>query len=166
MSEAIKEAVAANDGCSDLAIALDGSWQKRGHTSLNGILSATSLDTGKVVDIEIFSKYCNCSCRFLSVGPHEEKCWSNYHGTSGAMEVSGAVQIFQRSLSTHNVRYLQYLGDGDTKAFMDVSAMKPYGEDVEIKKIECVGHVQKRMRTRRRTLKLKKNISKWNSSWG
>lgn len=155
MSLAVSDAIAANDGCRDLSVAIDGSWQKRGHTSLNGILSATSLDNGKVVDVEIFSKFCNCSSKFRSIGPHEEKCSSNYHGTSGAMEVAGAVKIFHRSLPEHNVRYVNYIGDGDTKAFMDVNASKPYGVGIEINKIECVGHIQKRMGTRLRTLKTK-----------
>lgn len=128
MSLAVTDAVAANDRSTDLSIALDGSWQKREHTSLNGILSTTSLDTGQVVDIQIVSKFCNCHSKF------EKSSSSNYHGTSGAMEVAGAVQIFQRSLSEYNVRYVNYLGVGDTKACADVCQSKPYGDDAGIKK--------------------------------
>ncbi|GFY12639.1 uncharacterized protein TNCV_2448301 [Trichonephila clavipes] len=36
-------------------------------------------------------------------------------------------------------------GDGDTKTFNALSENKPYGDDYLIQKIECVGHVQKRM---------------------
>ncbi|GFT96144.1 uncharacterized protein TNCV_1884671 [Trichonephila clavipes] len=36
-------------------------------------------------------------------------------------------------------------GDGDTKTFNALSENKPYGDDHLIQKIECVGHVQKRM---------------------
>ncbi|GFV46599.1 uncharacterized protein TNCV_4091 [Trichonephila clavipes] len=39
-------------------------------------------------------------------------------------------------------------GDGDTKTFNALSENKPYGDDYLIQKIECVGHVQKRMGTR------------------
>ncbi|GFV32877.1 uncharacterized protein TNCV_1745191 [Trichonephila clavipes] len=45
-------------------------------------------------------------------------------------------------------------GYGDTKTFNALSVNKPYGDDHIIQKIECVGHVQKRMGTRLRTLKL------------
>lgn len=37
------------------------SWQKRGHRSLNGIVSVTSLDTGRVLDDVIMSKNCLCT---------------------------------------------------------------------------------------------------------
>lgn len=69
------------------------------------------------------------------------------------MEVQGAVEIFSRSKSVYDVRYTQYLGDGDTKGFIAVQDMKPYGPDCEISKLECLGHIQKRMGTRLRKLK-------------
>ncbi|GFU03161.1 uncharacterized protein TNCV_2720691 [Trichonephila clavipes] len=53
-------------------------------------------------------------------------------------------------------------GDGDTKTFNALSENKPYGDDHLIQKIECVSHVQKRMDTRLRKLKLvysKKKLS-------
>ncbi|GFV61990.1 uncharacterized protein TNCV_4107931 [Trichonephila clavipes] len=70
------------------------------------------------------------------------------------MEVEGALRIFNRSEVLHNLRYTQYLGDGDSKAYKEVLESKPY-KDVNIEKLECVGHVEKRMGTRLRALKLK-----------
>ncbi|GFW62345.1 uncharacterized protein TNCV_290191 [Trichonephila clavipes] len=52
--------------------------------------------------------------------------------------------------------------DSDTKTFNALSENKPYGDDYLIQKIECVGHVQKRMGTRLRKLILvyrKKKLS-------
>lgn len=62
---AVEEAVKENDNLEkrDLCVAVDGSWQKRGHVSLNGIVSLTSVDTGKVLDIDVMSKYCLCPQR-------------------------------------------------------------------------------------------------------
>ncbi|GFX99662.1 uncharacterized protein TNCV_3053191 [Trichonephila clavipes] len=34
-------------------ISVDGTWQRRGYTSMNGCVAATSVDTGKVLDIEV-----------------------------------------------------------------------------------------------------------------
>lgn len=153
MKLAIEEAVEENDNCRDLAVALDGSWQKRGHTSLNGIVSATSVSTGKVVDVEIISKYCQCKDRYKN--KHEDSCSANFFGTSGGMEVFGAMEIFRRSLPEYNVRYLKYLGDGDSRAYTKVNEDKPYGDEISIDKIECIGHVRKRMGTRLRSLKTK-----------
>lgn len=44
MKDAVEEAVSKNDGNRDLAVALDGTWQKRGHTSLNSVVAATSFE--------------------------------------------------------------------------------------------------------------------------
>lgn len=59
MKKAVKEVVTMNKS-SDLCVAVDGSWQKRGHMSLNGVLSVTSDDTRKVIDVSIMSKFCVC----------------------------------------------------------------------------------------------------------
>lgn len=77
-----------------------------------------------------------------------QNCTANFSGSSGAMK------IFHRSLSQNTVRYLQYLGDGDSKAHAAVCQSKPYG-DCNIEKIECIGHVQKRMGSRLKSLKVK-----------
>lgn len=58
MRKAVDEAVDANDGINEIAAAFDGTWQKRGHTSMNGVVTVTSFDTGKVLDYECFSKFC------------------------------------------------------------------------------------------------------------
>ena len=49
--------------------------------------------------------------------------------------------------------YNEYYGDGDSKSFMKV---KNIYEGLTVKKLECVGHVQKRVGTRLRALKRKK----------
>lgn len=58
MKEAAQEAKKENDGCNNIAVAVDGTWQRRGFISLNGVVTATSVDTGKVMDVEVLSKYC------------------------------------------------------------------------------------------------------------
>ncbi|GFU86667.1 uncharacterized protein TNCV_2880871 [Trichonephila clavipes] len=51
-----------------------------------------------------------------------------------------------------------YVGDGDSKGFLTIKEAKVYG-DTEVEKLECVGHVQKRMGTRlRNILKMSKGI--------
>ncbi|GFV20224.1 uncharacterized protein TNCV_1534141 [Trichonephila clavipes] len=39
----------------ECGISVDGTWQRRGYSSMNGCVAALSVDTGKVVDIEILS---------------------------------------------------------------------------------------------------------------
>ena len=38
---------------------------------------------------------------------------------------------------------IQYLGDGDSSSFKSVNVSKPY-PGVDVKKIECIGHLHKR----------------------
>ncbi|GFW86408.1 uncharacterized protein TNCV_4331921 [Trichonephila clavipes] len=93
---------------------------------------------------------------------HSSLIGKNYSGSAGKMEVDGMLRIFNRSEKLHNLKYSNYIGDGDTKTFNALSENKPYGDDHLIQKIECVGHVQKRMGTRLRKLKLvysKKKLS-------
>lgn len=68
------------------------------------------------------------------------------------MEVEGDKRICLRSEAKLGLKYTKYLGDGDSKGFAAVLESKPYGDDIE--KLECVGHVQKRLGTRLRKLKL------------
>ncbi|GFT92232.1 uncharacterized protein TNCV_246781 [Trichonephila clavipes] len=109
MNAAVHEAVIANDNNSNIAV--DGTWHKRGYSSLNGVVCATSVENGK------------------------------------------------RSETSRKACYTQYLGDGDSKkGFLTIKEAKVYG-DTEVEKLECVGHVQKRMGTRlRNILKMSKGI--------
>ncbi|GFV94394.1 uncharacterized protein TNCV_3352321 [Trichonephila clavipes] len=69
------------------------------------------------------------------------------------MESEGALRIFSHSLPNYNVRYVEYLGDGDSKGFLRVQESNIYGDEFPVEKLECIGHVQKRMGARLRALK-------------
>ncbi|GFS91076.1 uncharacterized protein NPIL_374251 [Nephila pilipes] len=84
MAEAVHEAVEENEGGRDIAVAVDGSWQKRGFSSKNGVVTVTSVDTGKVIDVEILSKHCICPNKTK----HLQNCKRNFVGYSGKMEVT------------------------------------------------------------------------------
>lgn len=68
------------------------------------------------------------------------------------MEAEGACRIYGRSLQKHKVRYIPYVGDGDSKSYAEVTAMQPYGPSVYIPKEDCIAHVTKRMGTALRRL--------------
>ncbi|GFY12826.1 uncharacterized protein TNCV_4284841 [Trichonephila clavipes] len=110
MNAAVHEAVIANDNNSNIDVAVDSTWHKRGYSSLNGVVCATSVENGK------------------------------------------------RSETSRKASYTQYLGDKDSKGFLTIKEAKVYG-NTEVEKLECVGHVQKRMGTRlRNILKTRKGI--------
>ncbi|GFW76252.1 uncharacterized protein TNCV_3800871 [Trichonephila clavipes] len=85
---------------------------------------------------------------------HNDNCKAHNFRNSGSMEVSGAIEIFQRSKSLHGLQYTKFLGDGDARTFKVVYVMQRYG-DTDIEKLKCVAYVEKRMGTRLRALKLK-----------
>jgi hypothetical protein len=99
MVQAAREAVAKNeeDDPSHVTACFDATWQKHGHTSLNGIISATSVDRGNVLDIEILIKFC-FACHTNPTSQHE--CKKNQEGISGGMEGAGVLNIFNCSFHT------------------------------------------------------------------
>ena len=52
-------------GISDVAVCCDGSWQKWGHSSLNGMVTVMSSDSGKCLDYCVMTKTCRAckSCK-------------------------------------------------------------------------------------------------------
>ena len=42
----------------NVSVSVDGTWQRKGFTSLNGVISAISIDNGKVFDTASLSKSC------------------------------------------------------------------------------------------------------------
>ena len=45
----------------DTDIGIDGSWQKWGHSSLNGVVTGVARENKKVIDYKVFNKFCK-SC--------------------------------------------------------------------------------------------------------
>ena len=144
----------------DTAVSCDGTWQRRGYSSNNGVVSIISVKTGKILDIEAMNKVCK-ACGLKEhlkyddpLGYAEWKefhiCSFNYQGSAGGMEPEGARRIWSRSIKTHKLRYNEFYGDGDSKGY---EAVKNTYEGLQVQKLECVGHVQKRVGTRLRALK-------------
>ncbi|CAB4023071.1 Hypothetical predicted protein [Paramuricea clavata] len=58
------------------------------------------------------------------------------------MEAEGAKVLWSRSIELHKLRYRWMVSDGDIKAH---SAVENTYTDCKVEKLDCVGHVQKRM---------------------
>lgn len=83
---------------------------------------------------------------------HKEKCQKNFEGKSEAMEAEAATRIWGRSKELNKMRYVKFIGDGDSSAYLAVKKLNPYG-NVPVQKEECINHVRKRLGTRLRKLK-------------
>ena len=160
----VRDVAGATDGeVVDVLVSCDGTWQKRGFSSLFGAVFIIAHTTGKVLDYHVMSKVCaGCqhweSCDHSSPEYEEWKrnhtghCSMNFDGSAPAMEPYGTLQMFQRSLE-FNLRYTHLISDGDSKTFSLLSSMQPYGSEHPIQKLARIGHVQKRLGTALRNLK-------------
>ena len=146
----------------DIAISADGSWQRRGYSSLNGLVTVISVGSGQCIDVDVMTKICK-SCEAMEKKKDEEEhsiflkehdCPINHKGSAGAMEASGIVKCFQRSIERNNVRYKMFIGDGDSSSYPSVLKADPY-PGLLVEKSECIGHIQKRVGSRLRNLKKK-----------
>lgn len=156
-----------------VAVTVDGTWQKRGHSSKIGVVFVISVDTGEILDCEVKSLFCQ-QCQVHGhqnqdseeykewKKSHKEKCEINHHGSAEDMEAAAAVEIFSRSIETRKLKYTTFVGDGDSSCFGRVKAAmeKKYGAAYEVTKEECVGHVQKRLGTALRKYKKDKKGQK------
>lgn len=119
-------------------VSCDGTWQRRGHSSLNGCVTTLSIKTGKFLDVEVLTKVCH-GCKNIERESNDvkkakllerhtaAKCKLNYEGSAPPMETEGVKRIFGRSEETRKLQYTEYFGDGDSKAYMEVkTAMKEF----------------------------------------
>ncbi|GFS52409.1 uncharacterized protein TNCV_4851061 [Trichonephila clavipes] len=141
MNEAAAEVHKKNnfDEVIQCGVSVDGTWQCRGHLSLNGCVSVISIDTGKVLDIEVLSKMCRI-CLKKTEDSISYEC-EKHVGSSGAMEPVGVYRIIERSAQMRKLEYVQFYGDGDSKSSDAVKNV--YGEN-SVKIYEYIGHIQKR----------------------
>ena len=55
------------------------------------------------------------------------------------MEAAGGKRVFERLIKKHKLLYVEYLGDGDTKIYVNVKDTYP---GIESKTLEYVGNYQ------------------------
>ena len=143
------------DDLCNVTVSFDGSWHKRGHTSLYGIAAVIEVNTGLILDYTVLSKYCHmCSLKETEYKGKETAefqrwlpthlCCINYVGSSNAMETEAARILWGRS-EERGFRYTGFLSDGDSKAYTVVSNLNIYGQEYPIEREECVNHAHKRM---------------------
>lgn len=130
------------NGILDVKGSYDGSWMTLGHLSHIGVGCFVDMETGFVLDCET-SNFC-MQCSHLdaqmkkksiteeqyteNMRVHKPNCAKNFHGKSGAMEAEAAVWIWNRSIQKNKMRYVNFIGDGDSSAYRAVTNLKPYSD--------------------------------------
>lgn len=146
----------------------DGSWKKRGFTSLYGVATLIGYYSGKVLDLIVKSRYCQACTHWINktgtdeytewYEHHKQDCFANHVGSASKMEVDSVQEMFLRSREKFGVTYINYIGDGDSTTYKAILDLNPYGNDTPVVKSECVQHVEKRMGTRLRNIKKTKKL--------
>ena len=81
-----------DNGILNIAVSFDGSWQKRGYTSHNGLGAVVDLMTGHLIDCEVLSNFC-FKCKAAEdyeenpewQSKHSANCPKNFDGMAGAI---------------------------------------------------------------------------------
>lgn len=168
----VKEERAKNEKreipCNNFTVSGDGTWKKRGFTSLFGVTSLIAYYSDKVIDLTVKSSFCKACSAWKNkenteeyqewYETHKDECSSNHTGSAGKMEIDSVKEMFSTSLEKYGVRYLTYIGDGDSKTFKSIKDLNPYKEDFPVRKSECVNHIEKRMGTRLRNVRKEKKL--------
>lgn len=160
--EEIEKNTNENQNQNHLIVSEDGTWKKRGFTSLFGVTSLIGYFSGKVLDINIKSAFCEACQLWKNTKKgsqyeewktqHEPNCRANHQGSAGKMEMDAVIEMFKRSDDLHHVKYANYIGDGDSKTFSAIKKADIY-DNLTVQKKGCIGHVQKRMGKRLRNLR-------------
>ena len=103
----VRDIVNPNADTNDLVdsdIGIDGSWQERGHNSLNGVVTGISRENKMVLDVQVFSRFSYVPKWKSQKGTQEYKKWKvihtcskNHIGSAGSMESKGAINIYFQS---------------------------------------------------------------------
>jgi hypothetical protein len=93
--------------------------------------------TGEILFIGIKNKFCSICARTENKNEQtrDHVCFKNWNYSVPAMESAMAVERFSMSEEMHNLRYIQFIADGDASVFEKIKENISYGKDV--RKIEC-----------------------------
>lgn len=130
-----------------LTLSGDGTWKKRGFNSLFGVTTLIGKYRKKVVDTVVKSSFCQ-ACNLWKgkknsviqdytdwYKEHEDSYTINHRRSAGKTEVDSVVEMFSRSIEKHGVKYIKYIGDGDSKTFKGILDMNPYDDDPVVEKM-------------------------------
>ena len=129
-----------HQGVPSITVVVDGGWSKRTHkhsyNAKSGVAVIFGLYTKKLLFLGVRNKYCSV----CAVAEHKEQtapqhvCYRNWNGSSCAMESDIIAEGFRLSETTHGVRYLKVVGDGDSSVMATIRQAVSLGRHVASKR--------------------------------
>jgi len=132
-----------HQGVPAITVVVDAGWSKRTHKHTYNALSAVGVIfgyyTGKLLYVGVRNKFCSI-CKQGKKEPHT--CFKNWEGASASMESDIILEGFKTSEQQHGVRYINFIGDGDSSVHSTLVSGVP-GWGYFIQKQECANHALK-----------------------
>ena len=124
-----------------ITVIVDAGWSKRTHkhtyNALSGVGVIFGQQTGKLLYVGVRNKFC-AAC---ATGK-EHTCFKNWKEASSSMETDIILAGFKAAETQHGVRYINFIGDGDSSVYPTLVAGVP-GWGYAITKKECANHALK-----------------------
>ena len=134
-----------------ITVIVDGGWSKRtnkhNYNAKSGVGIIIGKETGKILYMGIRNKFCSICTRANNTNSPvpDHQCFKNWNASSSEMETDIIVKGFQTCEQQHGVRYISFIGDGDSSVYPSLISSIPWG--YAITKIECANHCVKCYRT-------------------
>ena len=133
-----------HEGVPDITVIVDGGWSKRSHrhsyNANSGVAIIIGKETGKLLFIGVRNKFCTACTRNIPRDKHV--CYKNWDKSSSEMETDIILEGFSEDEQVHGVRYIHFVGDGDSSVYPTLLQNVP-GWGYAIKKLECANHACK-----------------------
>ena len=137
-----------HNGVSAITVMVDAGWSKRSHkhsyNAKSGVGVIFGAATKKLLFIGVIYKYCSvCAVsKHHNLPTASHLCFKNWSGSSCAIEADIILEGFWMSESIHGLRYLWFIGDGDSSVYNSlITGVPTYG--YAITKVECANHAVK-----------------------
>ena len=133
-----------HEGVPAITVIVDGGWSKRSHkhsyNANSGVAIIVGKATGKLLYIGVRNKYCTACTQGIPKENHT--CYRNWDASSSQMKTDIMVEGFYQCERVHGVRYLCFIGDGDSSVYPTLIQSVP-GWGYAIKKLECANRACK-----------------------
>ena len=131
-------------GVPAITVIVDSGWSTRSHkhsyNAKSGVGIIIGEKTSKILHIGVRNKYCSACTQGIS--PEKHRCFKNWNDSSSEMEVDVILEGFLKAEQSHGVRYMRFVGDGDSSVFPTLRQSVPvWGRDIQ--KIESANHACK-----------------------
>ena len=133
-----------HEGVPSITVVVDGGWSKRSHkhsyNAKSGVAIIIGKETGKLLHIGVRNKYCTACAHNIPKENHN--CFRNWDASSSEMETDILLEGFMQAERVHGVRYINFIGDGDSSVHTTLLQSVP-GWGHAIRKLECANHACK-----------------------